>query len=230
MKKFTDQELAQQMCEIYVTYYNTKNQIVEELIEKEINQRIDELSNKTNKTVRYLKDLLEEYFVEFTKEQQRIIKTTKEEIRKKKSITVVEKLKDLSEEELRDFLTTIEPYKLTPKLNKIINGSNPEKSAQAKQILELIRKITKQNEQQKKETYNKEKLTKIKNIFDEMVNNGYFFKTHYCKDYYKQYGLEEEVFKDKVSEYMLFLKRKYPEEYKSYQFLMEQNEWRAWEK
>ena len=39
MGKFTDQELAQQMCDIYVTYYTTKIQLVEELIEKEINQK-----------------------------------------------------------------------------------------------------------------------------------------------------------------------------------------------
>ena len=120
MGRYTDEQLAQLMCQIYVEYYDTKTELIDDLIEKKINQKIRELSNNTQKTEKHLKSLIDDFFGSFTPEQQRKIKITKDEIKKHKKITVLDRIEGLSEEELREYLKTVPAHKITAKLNSII--------------------------------------------------------------------------------------------------------------
>ena len=230
MRKFTDAELARKMCEIYVSYYNEKEKVENELIQKEINQKINLLSEQTHKTSRYLKALLNEYFEEFTKEEQRIIKCTKQEIQRSKSVSIIEKIKDLSEEELEEFVKKTKACKIAVKLNAIIKGNNSEKAAIASEMLEQIRDKSQQLKEQKRKNRHEEKYEMIKKIFDTMINNGYFSLSHFIREYHGKYGLSIESFDNKIREHMDYLRKNYREDYNNYQSLMERNTWISWEK
>lgn len=230
MERYTDQELTKKMCDIYAEFYNIIKDIDSELIEKELNRRIGELSNQTHKESKYLKALLKDRIYQLTPKEQEIIKRVNTIIQQNRGITIVDRLKDASKEELIKYLQNIGASFATSKLNKIINGKNEEKAQQARIILERIKEIMEQQENQRKNDRQMSVYLQIKELFDEMVENGYFSINHFSKDVHNKYGLDFETFRDKINIYMSHLKAKYPEEYNKYQFRMEQNMWTSWEK
>lgn len=230
MGRYTDEQLAQLMCQIYVEYYDTKTELIDDLIEKKINQKIRELSNNTQKTEKHLKSLIDDFFGSFTPEQQRKIKITKDEIKKHKKITVLDRIEGLSEEELREYLKTVPAHKITAKLNSIIERKNQERAAKAKKILEQIKALSKEQKAQEMEEHKNAKYMVIKELFDTIVNNGYFSIAHFSKENHSKYGLDYKMFMNRIKLYIDFLKKEYPQDYNNYQYLMEKNMWISWEK
>lgn len=230
MGKYTDKELAQLICQIYVEYYDTKTGLIDDLIEKKINQRKKELSDKTHKTEQHLEILLNKFFGSFTPEQQKKITITKNEIKKHRKTNIVDIIEGLSEEQLREYLKIVPAYKIIARLNSIIERKNQERAAKAKQILEQVKALSKeQKDQEIKESIDL-KYLKIKEILDTMVNNGFFSIEHFSKKNHSKYGLEYKMFADKIRRYIDYLKKEYPEDYNNYQYLIEKNAWISWEK
>lgn len=227
---YTDEQLAQIMCQIYVDYYDTKTALIDELIERKINQGIKELSNKTHKTESYLKAVLDEYFKRFTMEQQRKIKITKEEIRRNRNKAILDRLEGLSDEQIKEYLKTNNTSVIIDKLKKIIEGKDEEKANKARKKLEQIKAFLKEKQDRKNEEYKNTKYLQIKEIFDEMISNGYFSILHFSKEFHKEYCLEYDAFRDLLHRYMKDLKVNYPKDYNYYQYLLEQNTWISWEK
>ena len=230
MGKFTDQELAQLMCNIYVEYYDTKSEIEDLLISKRINKGIKDLSDITHKTEKHLKQVMDNYFDSFTEEQQRKIKVTKEEIKKHKSTNIIERIEGLTREELIKYFEIETAAQICAKLNTIIKRNNNEKTEKAKQILKTIKDIMKERKEQQQKEHKNAKYTKIKEIFDTMINNGFFSLSHFSKEYHGIYGLDADTFENKIREYMEYLRKNHKEDYNNYQFLMERNTWISWEK
>ena len=166
MGRYTDEQLAQIMCQIYVDYYDTKTALIDELIERKINQGIKELSNKTHKTESYLKAVLDEYFKRFTMEQQRKIKITKEEIKRNRNKAILDRLEGLSDEQIKEYLKTNNISVIIDKLKKIIEGKDEEKANKARKKLEQIKAFLKEKQDRKNEEYKNTKYLQIKEIFD----------------------------------------------------------------
>ena len=223
MKKYTSYEIAQLMCELYVDYYNERGKHINALTEIEIKQRMKELSDKTNKTLEHLNDCLAIYFESFTDERQKIIKEIKNEIKQNKKNPILERLRDLSENDLKKYLETTSASAIKSKLKEIINGNDKEKADQARVVFELVDKIQKQTKQQKNKDHGYKRYLQIKETFDKMVNNGYFLIGHFCKDFHGEYSLDYDTFRSIVHGYMSELKRNHGEDYNKYQYLMKQN-------
>lgn len=230
MGRYTDEQLAQLMCQIYTDYYDEKTEIIDNLIEKTINKKIRELSDKTHKTEKHLKFLLDDFFGSFTPEQQKKITITKNEIIKHKKTDILDRVEGLSYEQLREYLKIEHACKIIAKLNNIIEGKNRERAAKAKQILKLVIELEKEKKDKEMKENKNSKYMEIKEIFDTMVNNGFFSLAHFSIEFHNKYGLSNKIFADKIKYYMDFLKNKYPEEYNKYQFRMEQNLWISYEK
>lgn len=223
MGKYTEQELAQKMCEIYVDYYNSKGQIENGLIENEINQQIKDLSNLSNKTISHLKGLLLDYYEDFTQEEQILIGIVKDKIRKNREISILDRLKNMSESEIKEYLKKINAAQIRFKLNEIIKGNDKEQSIEAKKYLERINRISEQQKTKKRQEFKNVKFMQIKEILELMINKCYFSIHHFSKDHYKEFGMEYELFNDTISKYISYIKNNYPKYYNIYKKRLKQN-------
>ena len=219
MKKITDEQLLKDIIKIYTNSESKKN------FNAELKQYINE--NKLNKTIQYLKLLLDEYKSHLNSEtlEYEIIERTKEIHREMSHYkTVIEELAKMKDEELIEYINKNDLAALKLKYENYLQNTKDEKLLKtAKETFERIIKLKSQTKQQKIEKYIKDKYELTTKVYETMISRGYFSYKQFAREQHHLFKCTLPQMERLVTYSRMFLYSNFPEKLKEYRKIIDNN-------
>ena len=210
-----DKELSKKVYKLYIS----TDSMVEYL------QKLKELSISENVDKKYLQRLLEEFDRMYaTKQEKEEIKKIKKRNHEKKYVKFVENMMEMSEEELREYIKALKMTDIKINFNNFINNSTDKSLIKkVEELLNHILEIYEQLKDNKKQNQKNQTYKLATEMFDEIVNNGYFSISQYRQEKFREYGISEDQFQSLAEKYFYYLKNNHSEKFEYYKQKMEQN-------
>lgn len=221
MTKLTDEQLTKNVFTIYVNSETAKefNENLKKYIE----------DNKITKTTKYLRMLLEFYKKELkskkTTPEYKMLERARQAHKNASNYKIiVERLMNLSDENLKEYIQTNEISKIKIKFETYIeNETNPELVSMAKQTLEKIKLMKEELNNEQRQNQRDKKYEYAINLFDTIINNGFFDYVEFSRKMNNQYNVTQYEMYEIINRERAYIRMKYPEIYEQYKVKLTHN-------
>ena len=222
MERKNDELLLKDLWRLYTESTSKKD------LNRRLNAYISE--NKIKKSLDYLKHLLDE-------RKEQIILTGKgtldyEMMRNTQDIhknststqTIVNKLNAMSEEEIFEFLKENKINIIQSKIEKYIQRVlDEQQKTELEELLHKIQSIYANTKESKKKTETQKRYEQAIQLFDTMVNRGYFSYTDFKNHMNGFYGCDSIEMEKLVTNCKVLLRDNYPEKMEEYNNKIQRN-------
>lgn len=222
MERKNDELLLKDLWKIYT----------ESTSKKDLNERLNKYirENKLKKTLEYLKHLLDERKEQILLTEKgtlnyEIMRNTQDIHKNSTSTqTIIKKLNGMSEEEIFEFLKQNKINVIQSKIEKHIQKvSDEQQKIELEELLHKIQSIYANTKDEKRKIEAQKRYEQAVQLFDTMVNRGYFSYTDFKNHMNRFYGCDSVEMERLVTNCRVLLRDKYPEKMEEYNNKIQKN-------